>query len=103
MNNLKKPVIGIILDFNTDSSKYSYAPLPWYALRACYSQNVEKAGGIPVMLPYNQNIDATLALIDGLIIPGCIGVSSVILHNGKPGKLGESSTLPLHSTASQNW
>ena len=71
MNNLKKPVIGIILDLNTDSSKYSYAPLPWYALRACYSQNVEKAGGIPVMLPYNQNIDATLALIDGLIIPGC--------------------------------
>jgi putative glutamine amidotransferase len=71
MNNLKKPVIGIILDLNTDSSKYSYAPLPWYALRACYSQNVEKAGGIPVMLPYNQDIDTTLELIDGLLIPGC--------------------------------
>jgi putative glutamine amidotransferase len=71
MNNLRQAVIGIILDLNTDSSKYSYASFPWYALRACYSQNVEKAGGIPVMLPYNQNIDATLALIDGLIIPGC--------------------------------
>ena len=41
MNNLRQPVIGIILDLNTDSSKYSYASFPWYALRACYSQNVE--------------------------------------------------------------
>lgn len=48
MNNLRKPVIGIILDLNSDSSKYSYASFPWYALRACYSQNVEQAGGIPV-------------------------------------------------------
>lgn len=71
MNNIKKPVIGIILDINTDSSKYSYAAFPWYALRACYSANVEKAGGVPIMLPYNQDIDATLDLIDGLIIPGC--------------------------------
>ena len=71
MNNLRQPVIGIILDLNTDSSKYSYASFPWYALRACYSQNVEKAGGIPVMLPYSQDIDATLEFIDGLIIPGC--------------------------------
>lgn len=68
---MKKPVIGIFLDINSDSEKYSYAPLPWYALRACYSDNVEKLGGLPVMLPYNQDIDSTLNLIDGLIIPGC--------------------------------
>lgn len=49
---------------------------------------------------YKNNL---IVLFCGLIIPGCIGVSSVILHNGKPGKLGESSTLPLHSIASQNW
>ncbi len=71
MNDIKKPIIGIILDINTDSQKYSYSALPWYALRACYSENVEKAGGIPVMLPYNKDIDATLDFIDGLIIPGC--------------------------------
>jgi putative glutamine amidotransferase len=71
MNDIKKPIIGIILDINTDSQKYSYSALPWYALRACYSENVEKAGGVPVMLPYNKDIDATLNFIDGLIIPGC--------------------------------
>jgi putative glutamine amidotransferase len=66
-----KPVIGIILDINNDSQKYLYSARTWYALRACYSENVEKAGGIPVMLPYNQDISGTLKLIDGLIIPGC--------------------------------
>lgn len=68
---MKKPVIGILLDVNTDSEKYSYAAMPWYALRRCYSDNVEKMGGLPIMLPYNQDIDSTLNLIDGLIIPGC--------------------------------
>jgi putative glutamine amidotransferase len=68
---MKKPVIGIFLDLNTDSKKYSYAALPWYALRKCYAENVEKFGGLPIMLPYNQDIDSTLGLIDGLIIPGC--------------------------------
>lgn len=66
-----KPVIGIFLDTNEDSEKYSYAALPWYALRRCYAQNVERFGGIPIMLPYNKDIDSTLNLIDGLIIPGC--------------------------------
>jgi putative glutamine amidotransferase len=71
MKTGSKPVIGIFLDINQDSEKYSYAALPWYALRRCYSENVEKFGGMPIMLPYNQDIDGTLALIDGLIIPGC--------------------------------
>ncbi|CAF3764745.1 unnamed protein product [Rotaria magnacalcarata] len=66
-----KPVIGIILDINNDSQKYLYSARTWYALRACYSENVEKVGGIPVILPYNQDISGTLKLIDGLIIPGC--------------------------------
>ncbi len=68
---MKKPVIGILLDINNDSEKCLYSPLPWYALRACYSDNVAKFGGIPVLLPYNQDIAGTLDLIDGLIIPGC--------------------------------
>lgn len=67
----KKPVIGIILDVNNDSEKYSYAKLPWYALRKGYADAVESAGGLPIMLPYNHDIESTLALIDGLIIPGC--------------------------------
>ncbi|MFK7968683.1 MAG: gamma-glutamyl-gamma-aminobutyrate hydrolase family protein [Rickettsiaceae bacterium] len=66
-----KPIIGIILDINNDSQKYSYSVRTWYALRACYSENVERAGGVPIMLPYNQDISSTLNLVDGLIIPGC--------------------------------
>lgn len=68
----EKPVIGIILDINNDSHKYQYSDhASWYALRSCYSANVERAGGIPIMLPYNQDIASTLNLVDGLIIPGC--------------------------------
>ncbi len=67
---MKKPIIGIFLDINEDSKKYSYAARPWYALRCCYAKNVEKYGGLPIMLPYNQDIDNMLELIDGLIIPG---------------------------------
>lgn len=68
---MRKPVIGIFLDINQNSEKYSYAALPWYALRECYARNVEAAGGVPIMLPYNHDIDSTLGLIDGLVIPGC--------------------------------
>lgn len=68
----KKPVIGIILDLNVnDPRKYLYAKLPWYALRQNYATSVEKFGGVPVMLPYNEDIDSSLWIIDGLIIAGC--------------------------------
>lgn len=66
----KKPVIGIILDSCKDGDKYSFAPKPWHALRKGYAQAIEEAGGVPVMLPYNQDIDSLLSIIDGLIIPG---------------------------------
>lgn len=67
---MKKPIIGITLDLASDSKKYSYAPKSWYALRRCYSQMVEKAGGVPVMLSYDGQISEYLDLIDGLVIPG---------------------------------
>jgi putative glutamine amidotransferase len=67
---MKKPVIGIVLDLAQDSNKYAYAPLPWYAMRKCYSDAVITAGGLPIMLPYSQDYSALLNIIDGLIIPG---------------------------------
>src|SRR4051794_5997286 len=68
---MKKPVIGITLDLQNDSDKYSYSRYPWYALRQNYSQSVARLGGIPLMLPLEINlIDETLDLIDGLIITG---------------------------------
>lgn len=67
---MKKPVIGIVLDLASDNEKYSYSKKPWYALRADYSNMVEQAGGIPVLLPYVENIEDQISMIDGLIIPG---------------------------------
>lgn len=68
---MKKPVIGIVLDFVKDSEKYSYAAKPWYALRTCYSERVKEAGGVAIMIPYDiDNIKSVLQHIDGLIIPG---------------------------------
>jgi len=68
---MKKPIIGISLDLQNDNEEYSYAHFPWYALRAHYSDAVSNAGGLPVMLPFDESaIDETLDLIDGLIVPG---------------------------------
>lgn len=65
-----KPVIGITLDSAEDGEKHRFAPKPWYALRKGYSEIVSKTGGVPVLLPYSEDIDSILKLIDGLIIPG---------------------------------
>ena len=67
---MKKPVIGIILDLASDNEKYSYSARSWYALRKDYSDCVVEAGGTPIFLPYNLNIEDLLNIIDGLIIPG---------------------------------
>ena len=68
---MKKPIIGISLDYQNDSEEYSYAKFPWYALRANYSDAVSAAGGFPIMLPFDESaIEDALDLIDGLIVPG---------------------------------
>ncbi|HJK86464.1 MAG TPA: gamma-glutamyl-gamma-aminobutyrate hydrolase family protein [Candidatus Megaira endosymbiont of Nemacystus decipiens] len=66
----RKPIIGIVLDYLSDSVKYSYAPRPWYALRCDYPKIVASTGATAIMIPYNDDINSTLNLIDGLIIPG---------------------------------
>ena len=67
---MKKPIIGIVLDYVQNNAKYSYSPKPWYAIRADYSNMVEKAGGTPVLLPYIEDIESQINMIDGLLIPG---------------------------------
>ena len=66
---MSKPVIGITLDWE-EAKTYSIHQ-PWYALRDNYVSTVTNSGGIPVLLPYdNQNIDSYIEMIDGLIITG---------------------------------
>ncbi len=67
---LNKPIIGITLDNAVNGAKLSYSPKPWYALRKCYSRILEEKGAIPILLPYNEDIDSLIDLIDGLLIPG---------------------------------
>ncbi|MDF2965691.1 MAG: putative glutamine amidotransferase [Rickettsiaceae bacterium] len=68
---MRKPVIGITLDLQNNSPKYSYSGYPWYALRQNYSASVKQLGGLPFMLPLEIDlIEETLDLLDGIIITG---------------------------------
>lgn len=68
---MKKPVIGITLDFVRNSTKYHYSSFPWYALRQNYIDSITRAGGVPIAIPYNyESLEEILALIDGIVIPG---------------------------------
>lgn len=67
---MKKPIIGIVLELMKNSANYSYSKKPWYALRANYSNMIEKSGGLPIFLPYTEDILSQIDMIDGLIIPG---------------------------------
>jgi putative glutamine amidotransferase len=65
---LNKPVIGISLDSETGGS---YSRYPWYAIRCNYVDAVVAAGGIPLILPYADELLETYASqMDGLLIPG---------------------------------
>lgn len=67
---MKKTIIGITLDLANDNEKYTYAKFPWYALRKNYADCILQAGGLPIMIPYSDNVEGILNIIDGLLIPG---------------------------------
>ena len=72
MKSGARPIIGIILDNSTKKiNQGGYANFPWYALRVHYSQSIITAGGIPILLPYAQElIQDYLKICKGLIFPG---------------------------------
>ena len=65
----KKPIIGIILDWQESGS---FSDFPHFALRTHYSEAIRLAGGLPLMIPYSEVdiIDDYLVQIDGLLVPG---------------------------------
>lgn len=64
----KKPIIGITLDYEKEGS---FSIRPHYALRTHYFDAIEKAGGVPIGIPYNESVrDEYLSLVDGILIPG---------------------------------
>lgn len=65
---MKKPVIGITLDFEEQGA---YSNYPYYILRKNYADSVQANGGIPIFLPYDlSSTSYYINLIDGLIITG---------------------------------
>ncbi|MBT4990082.1 MAG: gamma-glutamyl-gamma-aminobutyrate hydrolase family protein [Rickettsiales bacterium] len=67
--NQKKPVIGIILDWE---AKGSFSDFPYFALRTHYIDAIRLAGGTPFLIPYGDtdSVADYLQLIDGLLVPG---------------------------------
>ncbi len=61
----RRPLIGITPDVNDIE-----VPETEYVLRRNYADAVSKAGGLPIILPYGEEVDAYLSTIDGLLVTG---------------------------------
>lgn len=61
----KRPVIGVTCDYRDDK--------PSYSLPFAYCDAVEKAGGLPLMLPYRADVSLAanyVDLVDGMLFTG---------------------------------
>ncbi len=69
---MKKPLIGIILDYENKTTKEGgYSDFPWYAIRTHYEKAVAKHGGIPLLIPYQKGlINEYVKIMDGFVFPG---------------------------------
>ena len=66
---MKKPVIGINLDFEEKGG--GYISRPYHALSEKYFAAIYKNGGTPIALPAsNMDVDAVLDLVDGVFLSG---------------------------------
>lgn len=74
--------IGITPDINGIAH-----PEREYSIRCNYADTIQHAGGLPLILPYSDNISAYLANIDGLLITG--GMFDI-----DPGLYGQEARKP---------
>jgi putative glutamine amidotransferase len=81
--HLKKPIIGIVLDYR-EGGKDQYSANPYYAIRANHIDVINKAGAKVLLIPYDYElIEYYLELIDGLMVVG--GYFDI-----NPGRYGDS-------------
>lgn len=66
------PIIGILLDYGAKKCKDGgYANHIWYALRYHYSKAIANLKGIPILIPYEENlIEQYIKLCDGILLSG---------------------------------
>lgn len=70
INNLKKPLIGIVLDYR-QGGKNQYSTSPYYAIKSGYINMLNKAGAKVLLISYDYElIEYYLDNIDGLMIVG---------------------------------
>ncbi|MDD9877479.1 MAG: gamma-glutamyl-gamma-aminobutyrate hydrolase family protein [Magnetovibrio sp.] len=82
-----RPVIGILLDYQSEGS---FSTRPHYALRCGYFDAVWAAGGLPMALPYIADAAQDyLSQCDGLILPGGFYPFPAALY-GDPPPAGET-------------
>ena len=64
----KRPLIGILLDYQ---EKSSFSARAHYALRSTYFDAVWNAGGLPIAIPYIEKATKNfLSRCDGVVLPG---------------------------------
>lgn len=81
----RKPIIGITPSPMEDTQ--SHGSFVRYAIATTYTEAVEAAGGIPIVLPPQQgNVEALLDVIDGLLISGGGDI--------RPDRYGDSDVHP---------
>lgn len=65
---MTRPRIGITLDSEEGGG---WSALPWYAVRRNYVDAVSTAGGLPLVLPHEEDLaEAYADLLDGLVVTG---------------------------------
>lgn len=89
MNAMKKPIIGILANLH----HYESGPLPYVdlcGLQRDYLYAIERAGGVPMMLPVVEDaatVRQQIAIVDGVVLSGGFDVN--------PAHYGEEPTALL--------
>lgn len=65
-----RPVIGITPDLGETTPGPARPALPRYDLKLAYPDAVLAAGGLPIVLPYADDVEELLELCDALVITG---------------------------------
>lgn len=89
---MKKPIIGVLGSLNKEVMP-SYEVLTRICCSIDYFQAIEKAGGIPIMLPITdkENIESQISLCDGFVFPGGMDINPLIYEEEPHPKLGINS------------
>lgn len=86
-----RPVIAVLMDYEAEGS---FSSRPHYALRLGYFEAIERAGGVPVALPYLENSsEAHLDMVQGVVLPGGMYPFPASFYGEKPDSSDRAENL----------